>query len=353
MARLGESVYRFIGIPLVLLKLVSDMYLEKRIAVVIPAYNVAHLVAKVVRTLPDFVDHAVVINDTSTDGTAQVLDDLLKDKEWADRLVVLTHEVNGGVGAAIATGYKWCRTHQVDVSAVMAGDGQMDPRELRRIIEPVADGRTDYTKGNRLLYAGSYQNIPTIRFFGNSVLSMLTKIASGYWHVTDSQSGYTAISLEALKAINLDRIYPRYGMPNDMLVKLNIYAFRVMDVPSRPVYDVGEKSGIRVRRVVFTISLLLMWLFVKRMVVKYVIYDFHPLVCFYTYAAASIPIGAILGSGLLIWSLNYATKVPTGWLLLCVILLISGLQSLFFGMWFDMDYNRDLYIFHRGQRPRV
>ena len=225
------------------------MFEDKTIAVVVPAYNEELLIAKVIDSMPGFVDHIVVVDDCSSDLTVAKVEDLLA---TVPRLVLLQHEENRGVGAAIATGYIWARDNQIAVTAVMAADFQMDPEDLPRIVEPVCRDECDYTKGNRLFRGESWDMIPRYRYIGNSFLSLFTKIASGYWHIADSQSGYTAISLAALQRIKLENIYPRYGMPNDLLIKLNIGHFRVRDISIRPVYNVGEKSGIKVRKVMTT-----------------------------------------------------------------------------------------------------
>jgi hypothetical protein len=183
--------------------------------------------------------------------------------------------------------------------------------------------------------------IPKYRYLGNSFLSLATKIASGYYHIADSQSGYTAISLNALKTLNLDRIYPRYGVPNDILIKLNIGHFRVRDISVRPVYNVGEKSGIKVRKVIFTIPLLLLKGFVKRMVEKYIIRDFHPLLFFYMLGIMLTPTGFFMGCYLLILRIAGQSISVTS-ALFASFLFISGLHSLFFAMWFDMEYNKEL-----------
>ena len=171
---------------------------------------------------------------------------------------MIVHERNRGVGAAIVTGYKRALEERIDVTCVMAADNQMDPAELEPLVAPVARGEVDYAKANRLFTGQAWELIPRNRYLGNAVLSLLTKIASGYWHVADSQSGYTAIALPMLEQLDLDRIYPRYGFPNDMLVHLNVWNARVRDFPSRPIYGVGERSGIRLRKVVPRISWLLL-----------------------------------------------------------------------------------------------
>jgi len=196
-------------------------------------------------------------------------------------------------------------------------------------------------KGNRLFRGESWQMIPHYRYLGNAVLSLLTKIASGYWHIADSQSGYTAISRLALERLDLDHIYQRYGMPNDLLVKLNVGNFRVCDVSVRPVYNVGEASGIRLRKVIPTISWLLFRGFCWRLKEKYILRDFHPLVFFYGMGLLLFPVGTWLGLYLLLYRLFVGPVAATS-ALFAAFLMISGLQSLFFAMWFDMDYNRHL-----------
>jgi glycosyltransferase involved in cell wall biosynthesis len=314
------------------------MFLGKSISVVIPAYNEELLISKVIDTMPDCVDHLVIVDDCSLDRTVATIKHLAMTNK---KIILLEHQNNQGVGGAIASGYKWARDNQIDVTAVMAADFQMDPEDLPRILKPVCEGLCDYTKGNRLFRGESWGMIPKHRYIGNSCLSLMTKIASGYWHIADSQSGYTAISLIALKSIDLDSIYPRYGMPNDILIKLNISNFRVRDVSIRPVYNVGEKSGIRVKKVIFSIPWLLFKGFWKRLFEKYVIRDFHPLLFFYLMGLTLTPIGLVFGLYLIICRILGTTIVPTS-ALFAAFLFISGLQSLFFAMWFDMEYNKDL-----------
>jgi glycosyltransferase involved in cell wall biosynthesis len=314
------------------------MYENKTICVVIPAYNEEKLIGKVIATIPDLVDKIVVVDDLSNDNTVPLVKRI---SEGDSRVKSLCHTVNQGVGAAIATGYKWARDNNFDVTAVMAADFQMDPEDLPRILAPVCRGECDYTKGNRLFRGESWDMIPKYRYIGNSFLSLFTKIASGYWHIADSQSGYTAISLIALRHIDLDSIYPRYGMPNDLLIKLNIASFRVKDISVRPVYNVGEKSGIKLRKVIFTIPWILFKGFWQRMFEKYIIRDFHPLVFFYGMGLLLTPCGLFFGLYLFVARLmGYGVAATSA--LFAAFLFISGLQSLFFAMWFDMEYNKDL-----------
>jgi glycosyltransferase involved in cell wall biosynthesis len=308
----------------------------KTVAVVVPAYNEERLIVETLAGIPVFVDRVLVVDDRSKDETAQ------RARETGDpRVEVIVHGENGGVGAAIVTGYKRARDERMDVTAVMAGDNQMDPAELEMLCAPVARGELDYAKANRLVSGLAWELIPRHRYLGNAVLSLLTKIASGYWHVADSQAGYAAISLGMLDQLDLDRIYQRYGFPNDLLVHLNVWNARVRDFPSRPIYGVGERSGIRLRQVVPRISLLLIKGFFWRMREKYVIRDFHPLVFFYLLGLLMTSAG--LGLGLAEAVLRFlGHQITVATIVLVALLLTSGTQFMLFAMWFDMESNKDL-----------
>ena len=316
------------------------MYQNNSIGVVVPAYNEETLIGHVIETMPDYVDKIVVVDDCSQDKTCDRVRSYSNGSFQKDRLILIEHAENQGVGGAIATGYEWCRDHEIDIAVVMAGDAQMDPADMPALLEPVVIGQADYTKGNRLFTGDAWTQIPRIRYLGNSAMSLLTKIASGYWHVADSQSGYTAISQKALKMIDWKQMYKRYGQPNDLLVRLNVYNFKVHDVPVKPVYNIGEKSGIKPLRIIPKLSWLLFKLFLWRMWQKYVIRDFHPLVFFYLMAffllIASVPLGLRV---FIKWFILDGI-IPSINALAWMSSVIAGLQSLFFAMWFDMEYNR-------------
>ncbi len=314
------------------------MYENKNICVVIPAYNEESQIVKVVESMPDWVDSMAIVNDCSTDRTKQTVEEL---KSRHPSIVLINHTENQGVGGAIATGYLWARDHKFDAAVVMAGDAQMDPEDLPAILHPVVSCQADYAKGNRLFTGEAYREIPKIRYFGNSVLSLLTKIAAGYWHVADSQSGYTAIGTRALQLIDWAKMYKRYGQPNDLLVRLNVYDLKVRDVPVKPVYNVGEVSGIKLDHVAFTIPWLLLRLFLWRMKEKYIIRNFHPLIFFYLagflFLVASI---VLFGRVFLLWHLN--GRIPPINALAAFFSFTSSSLFTLFAMWFDREENRDL-----------
>jgi glycosyltransferase involved in cell wall biosynthesis len=311
------------------------VYEGRTVAVVVPAYNEEALVGSTVSGIPAFVDNIIVVDDCSKDETA------MRAQNADKRVEVIAHERNQGVGAAIIAGYRRAIAIGVDVTCVMAADGQMDPDDLETLVRAIAVDETDYAKANRLFTGQAWQLIPRTRYLGNAALSFMTKIASGYWHVADSQSGYTAVNLETLKLLDLDRIYRRYGFPNDLLVHLNVFNRRVRDYPSRPIYGVGERSGIRLRHVVPKISWLLLKGFFWRMGQKYVIRDFHPLILFYMLGILLFAGGFLLGAAEVALRI-YGNPIPSATIVLVALLVISGLQLLLFAMWFDMESNKDL-----------
>lgn len=360
----------------------------KTVAVVVPCYKEESQIGFVIDTMPDFVDRIVVVNDCSPDRTAEVVKELIaRDRtkgegrrippysvertRWneaelvlqeeseremehyvpsevvnehpeTDRIILINNLRNGGVGAGIARGYKWCQDHAIDCTAVMAGDGQMDPNELQSICLPVIREGIDYVKGNRLIHRSAWLVIPRTRFFGNSILSILTKLASGYWRVSDTQTGYTAIGLRAMRAIKLHRIYRSYGMPNDMLVKLNIAQCTLREVEIKPVYRVGEQSKMKVFKVIPRVSRLLIKSFFIRLWRKYLFKDFHPLFIFYNYAIVAglitMPYAWKIGKAFLTGA-NVATEPLIAFLFLAT----SSFQALIFAMWMDMQDNERLY----------
>ncbi|WAI00860.1 glycosyltransferase family 2 protein [Methanogenium organophilum] len=313
------------------------MYREKKIGVVIPAYNEELLIKKTLNSIPDYVDHVYVVNDCSPDRTGEIV------KEYAEndnRVVPLSHEVNKGVGAAIVTGYQEALKGGMDIAAVMAGDNQMDPIFLPKLLDPIVDEKADYTVGNRLLSADYRHQMSMWRFFGNSILTLLTKIASGYWQMMDPQNGYTAISARALGRLNFSQIYPRYGYCNDLLIQLNVWGFKMKNIPHPARYGM-ETSGIKYSSYICKLSWLLLRKFLWRLKMKYVILSFHPLVFFYILGTILSTVGIIAGI-ITLWE-----KFITGNNVLFVhgvlsfLAFMMGMMFLLFAMLYDMEQERN------------
>jgi len=229
-----------------------------RIAVVIPAFNECRKIVETVATVPDVVDDILVIDDASTDDTSAQAQLAALRRVRPSGVEVIRHGTNRGVGAAITTGYRRSLAIGADVAVVMAGDGQMDPHDLPRLLAPIASGSAGYVKGNRFLHPAIWSTMPASRIVGNVLLSAATKVTSGYRHVFDSQCGYTAISREALSAIELDELFPRYGYPNDLLSRLHVAGIAVTDVPVRPIYGTHWRSGINLGTVMHPIPWVLL-----------------------------------------------------------------------------------------------
>jgi len=311
-------------------------YRGKRIAVVVPAYNEERLIGETLDGIPDYVARIYVVNDASTDRTQAIIDEYARHDP---RIVPIHHDRNGGVGAAIVSGYRRSLDDGFDIAAVMAGDNQMDPAFLPDLLDPIVDGHADYTMGNRLISPEYRRGMSKWRFFGNAMLTLLTKIASGYWQMMDPQNGYTAISKRALKTIPLGGIYPGYGYCNDLLVRLNVYGFRVRNIPHPARYG-RETSGIRYRTYIVRVSNLLFRDFLWRLKMKYVVMGFHPLVFYYFFGVLFTLLGGLTG----LYAPHYKFIQGNGLFVLAVVaLLVFGLGAQFtlFAMLFDMQAERD------------
>jgi len=312
------------------------MYRGHRVGVVVPAYNEQELIKEVLSGIPDYVDRVYVVDDGSNDGTSKAVQEFMGRD---NRITLLRHEKNEGVGKSIIDGYKAALKEDMDIIAVMAGDNQMDPKYLPDLLDPIVEGKADYTKGNRLLGPEYVRNMPKFRYLGNMILTFLTKIASGYWHIMDPQNGYTAISRKALEKIDLDSVYHWYGYPNDLLVKLNVYGFKVLDVPIPAKYG-KEKSKIKYTKYVAKVSWLLLKDFFWRLKEKYLLYNFHPLVFFYLFGIFFL----LFGTGGVIYSIYYkwiqggANFFPRA--ALSLIIFMIGLLMFMFAMLFDMEEER-------------
>lgn len=323
------------------------MYKGNRIGVVVPAYNEAGFVGDVIETVPEFVDRIYPVDDCSTDATwaeirrtaarVNTATPVLKADGGSseDRVVPIQHERNRGVGAAIKTGYQRAAEDDLDVVAVMNGDGQMDPEILDRIIDPVVEGVADYAKGNRLLRPDYWEGMSGWRLFGNFLLTYLTRIATGYWEMADSQNGYTAISVDLIRSLDLSEVYDGYGFLNDLLVRLNVQDARIADVEMRAVYG-EETSSIRYLDFIPRLSWLLFRGFLWRMYMDSRAEKFHPGVLSYTLGIVNAGVLLLLVPFTFVESTGAGSHLTVGVVLICCLLLVG------LGMLFDRHQNRGL-----------
>jgi glycosyltransferase involved in cell wall biosynthesis len=298
------------------------MYRSHSVGVIIPAYNESEFIGDVIRDVPKFVDRLYVVDDCSVDDTAasirtaaeadarsgavpgerlvddelvvetEVLSDRIDECDTVGRTVAVHHETNLGAGGAIKTGYLLALEDDIDVVATIDADGQMDPKKLRTFLEPIVDGEADYTKGDRLSNGEHRREMPRFRLFGNGVLTLLTRIASGYWDVTDPQNGYTVIRVDTLERIDVEGMYEYYGYLNDLLVRLNVADARVVDVALTSVYD-DETSHIRYGSYIVNVSQMLLKDFLWRLRVTYPPSEGHPNVPLVVLGAVSAIAGTV------------------------------------------------------------
>jgi len=313
------------------------MYKGKKIALVIPAYNEQRLIKPTLEGAPKTVDKVYVVDDASTDNMLQVVRSIMKKDK---RIELIRHKKNRGPGIAIINGYKQASLDGFDIAVVIGGDNQMDLADLPNFLDPLLSGEADYTKGNRFLLGGNaYKDMPRRRFFGNSMLSMMTKMSSGYWKIFDTQDGYTAITKEAIDRVDWRKAMVGYGYVSDFLILFNVYNIRVKDVPRRAIYLKGERqSQINVLKYILTVGPRLVRKFFWRINTKYFFQDFHPLILFYYFGLLLLPAGAALAFKVAYDGLT--GPVSENQVLLCALLLILGTQSLFFAMLFDTEQNR-------------
>jgi dolichol-phosphate mannosyltransferase len=300
---------------------------EYSVAVVLPSHNEAAHVAQVIASVPPWVDAIIVVDDASSDGTAAAA------LSCGDsRVTVISHDTNTGVGGAMVTGYRLALERRFDIVAKMDSDGQMLGDELKSLVQPLVAGLAEYTKGNRFLASrGGREGMPRLRSFGSVGLSFLTKMSSGYWHVFDSQCGFTAATANALRAISLDALASDYFFENDMLISLNERGARVVDVPISTRYA-DETSGMSVSRVLLTFPLRLFVGGWRRIIRKYFVIDFGAVGALLLAGLLLMAIGIVFGG--YHWWLSEATGVvaSTGTVMLAVLPLIVGVQALIQGI---------------------
>jgi glycosyltransferase involved in cell wall biosynthesis len=306
------------------------VYRDKRIGVVVPAFNEERFISDVIETMPSFVDRVIIVDDASKDSTGKIAASYVE-KE-GDRISLMRHGSRSGVGAAIISGYRAALRDGIDVVAVMAGDGQMDPKQLPRLLDPIIDGKADYSKGNRLL-SSQLEEMPKRRIRGNAMLTFLTKVASGYYDVMDPQNGYTAISQKALESLDLDQIFTGYGYCNEILIHLNERNFCVADVVMPPRYR-EEESYIKLGRYSARLSWLLLKGFFRRIFRKYSRPRTHPILLFYLSSFVLIIAGLIFGVAVTVDRI-VSGAYAIGTVLLAALLLIVGTQSICFATFFD------------------
>ena len=311
------------------------MHRGKKIALVIPAHNEERLIGPTLDAVPETIDQVYVIDDGSTDQTRQIVARYAR----ADpRVELLEHGENRGVGQAIITGYERSSQDGHDIAVVVGGDNQMPLNQVEDLLDPLIDGQADYTKGNRFLMADTgLEDMPWTRMIGNALISIMTKMASGYFKIFDVVDGFTAITRRAIDLIDWGKAWKGYGYPMDFLVRLNAYGFKVKDVPRRAIYLEGERqSQIKGFRYALRVAPMLVRDFFWRLFVRYLVRDFHPLFFFYLFGLILFPLGVLYG-GYLVYQQWIGEGVSGPRSVVCALMIIMGIQFQLFAMLYDMQ----------------
>ncbi len=309
------------------------MYKERRIAVVIPAHNEEGFILSVLETMPQIVDHIIVVDDCSTDQTHSLVSNT-HDK----RTVLLRTPRNQGVGGATILGYRQAASIGCDIVVKMDGDGQMAPEYLPQLLDAVIDAEYDYAKGNRFLNPELFPAMPRHRLIGNIALTFITKLATGYWNVFDPQNGYTAIKTECLQRINLGAVHERFFFENDMLVQLSLVDARVRDVAIPARYG-SEISSLNPLLAIGTFPLLLFHRGWRRIWHNYVVRDFNPIALFLIFGLSLMMWGT--GFGLYTWIRSAVTGLyaSTGTVMLSVLPFVVGFQLFLQAIVLDIQHS--------------
>ncbi|MBU0533496.1 MAG: glycosyltransferase family 2 protein [Candidatus Omnitrophica bacterium] len=302
-----------------------------KIGVVIPAYKVVKQISNVISSLPSIIEHIIVVDDKCPDSSGKEAE-----KINDNRIKILYRERNGGVGAAMITGYKKAIQLGCDIVIKIDGDGQMDPVYIDKLIAPIVNGEADYTKGNRFMNPNILKIMPKIRLIGNSVLSFWTKISSGYWNVMDPTNGYTAIRKEILENLELDKISKRYFFESDMLINLNLINAVVMDISMLPKYA-DENSSLNIWKAIIQFPPKLLKGFIKRLFLKYFIYDFNMASVYILIGVPIFFLGVMFG--LIEWhdSVINNTMKPLGTIMLLTLSITLSFQMLLQAIHIDIS----------------
>lgn len=312
---------------------------DKKIAVIMPAYNEELLIEKSIDSVPSEVSKIIVINDLSKDQTKEIVENKIKSNQ---KIVLINNKKNYGVGYSIVEGYKKAYDLDCDIAVVMPGDAQALPEDFYNLIDPVVKGSVDYTKGNRLKYKGVSNIMPKHRFFGNTLLTLLTKFASGYYHIMDPQMGYTALNLKIFPYLELTKLIKRYGYPGHLLYILNLSDAKVADVEVKPHYG-EEKSGINLLTFIPKLIYLLIKLFFSRVFRKLIFENLSPAGISYLFSFLMLFAGVPILSQRAISKYLNAGYIPE----LTFIALTSSIILFFifflFGVLFDVQENKELH----------
>lgn len=298
------------------------MFKKNKISISIPAYNEEKLINKTLDTIPSFIDLIVVVDDKSKDKTI----DKIKESQKKDkRIHLIASEKNQGLGDTILKAHSYAIKKNMDITVVMAGDNQMDPKYLPMLLNTLITNKLDYVKGNRFYHRQDLRNMPRFRVIGNIFTTFVTKFCTGYWSISDPLNGYTALNVNTLKKIDTTKIHSRYGFETSLLLELSLIDAKIKDVFIPARYG-EEKSKVSALSDPLIILKVLYLGYLRRMFLKYTLYSFHPIALFYSVGYILILIGLIFGFDILINSLFLKNIATPATVMLFVVPFLLGVQ---------------------------
>lgn len=303
------------------------------ITVVIPCYNVSRHIEDVIKQLPSEISWIIAVNDCSKDDTEKILTRLAQENK---KIVFINHEVNQGVGGAMITGFKRSIELNSDITIKVDGDNQMDSSYIPFMIRPLVENKADYTKGNRFRDLKALRQMPIIRRTGNLGLSFCIKAASGYWNIFDPNNGFVAINNEMLKTININKIHKRYFFESSMLIELYHCEAVIQEIPMKAKYG-DEVSHLSLTRTLFGFPPKLLKAFIRRIILKYFLFDFNIASLYLLFGVPLFFIGLIYGIVNFIEYGSSHTPAPTGTVVIPTLLIIMGFQLLLSATSFDIS----------------
>ncbi|MBL7754334.1 MAG: glycosyltransferase family 2 protein [Chitinophagaceae bacterium] len=312
----------------------SSFITDAKIAVVIPCYNVERHIEAVVKELPEFVSWIIAVNDCSRDGTLNLLYQIA---QVESRLQVVNHPVNQGVGGAMISGYQEAINLGAEVVVKMDGDGQMDASNISFLVQPLLEGKSDFSKGNRFRDFKALRSMPIFRRIGNLGLSFMIKAASGYWNIFDPTNGFTAIRGDMLRQLELARLHKRYYFETSMISELYLQHAVIQDIPMKAKYG-DEISGLSIWKTLIEFPPKLLYTFLRRILLKYFLYDFNLGSLYLISGAPIFLVGLIYGLVKYKFYLELGVGAPTGTVVIPTLMIIMGFQLLLAGLAFDVEH---------------
>ena len=302
-------------------------------SVVIPCYNVAGHIESVIAGVPSFISWIIIVDDCSTDNTKDIVDRIAGSNE---KIIYIRHQENLGVGGAMITGYQKSIELNCDITVKLDGDDQMDPGYIEQLIKPLADNKADFTKGNRFRDLKALKVMPVSRRIGNLGLSFLIKAASGYWNIFDPTNGFTAIRNDMLRNIDFNKIHKRYFFESSMLIELYHANAVVHDIPMKARYG-SEISGLSITRTLFEFPPKLFIAFIKRIILKYFLFEFNIASVYLLFGVPFFLFGFIYGLANYIKYASNHLPAPTGTVVIPTLLIILGFQLLLSAINYDIN----------------